>query len=117
MDRKAVEGYAAKLACLVDALGATEVMFQDDIKAQNHDDPINALFWRQGAKNGCLLFFLRLLSEGEREISALVFQRIKEAPNGDGHIDPEDYLGAALAVLHGLGWQDLPGSLADSRAD
>ena len=98
MDQKTVEGFAAKLACLVDALGATEVVFREDIKRQNRDDPNHALFWLQGAKNGCLLFFLRLLSEGEREVSALVFQHIKD-----------DYLGAAMAVLHGLGWQDLPG--------
>lgn len=109
MDQKTVEGFAAKLACLVDALGATEVVFREDIKRQNRDDPNHALFWLQGAKNGCLLFFLRLLSEGEREVSALVFQHIKASPGGDGHIDPDDYLGAAMAVLHGLGWQDLPG--------
>lgn len=106
MDKAILDSYVEKLTALLQcAITADEVM-HTDIKPRNKDNPMKSMFWLQGAKNGILIFFFRILTEQENRLNMEVLAHAKQAiGGGDNPLSLEEYLNSAVSVLAGYGYE------------
>lgn len=104
-DKAVIESYVAKLDQMLQCeIMVTNVMLPE-IKSHNEDNPKNSLIWWDGAKNGLLVFFFRILSPEEQKLNTQVLAHAKKAlGGGDNPISLDNYVDSAVAVLaqHGF---------------
>lgn len=104
MKKKVIDGYLKKFALLTKSCVYVEGTFQKEIKPKNVDAPEGCVFWKEGALNGVLIYFLCALEGDEHKISDMVLKRMAEGRNEDEATgSAHDYIEAALIVLDELG--------------
>lgn len=102
MKQAVIDSYEKKVCQLVDCCVCVQQSYEIEIKEKNRDNPIYGEFWRRGGYNGALTYFLRTLTEEEKEISGLVFARIQREKDDSDTVSVEDYINVALEVLKAL---------------
>ncbi|MCM1217186.1 MAG: hypothetical protein NC081_05385 [Roseburia sp.] len=104
MEKSAIDGYVEKLAVMISGCIDVHTVFSSDIKPRNTENPMQSMFWLQGAQNGVLIYFFRTLSADEQEINMLVLNEATHIIGGtEKPLDVMDYIDAAVTVLGRLG--------------
>lgn len=104
MEQITIEGYIGKFANLIQSFLFIDEILNEDIRPKNKDNPINSVFWRQGAANGAFVYFSSILTPTEMEINKMVIARLKGDGDSNTPIDPFDYIDQAVIVLEEMGY-------------
>lgn len=103
MEKEAIMSYLEKFTKLLDGYFGVETIFRNDILPANGNNPHKAVFWREGALCGTLVFFLKILEGADKEINRAVLKRIGLEQGEGGNCDPYDYVKTAAVVLAEMG--------------
>ena len=104
MEQKVIDGYAEKFRLMLEAYKYAIDVVNDDIMPRNLDNKEGCIFWREGALQGILIYFMRTLTEDERKINQMVFERMKEKDRSEDAVAyPDDYIMYASEILKEYG--------------